>query len=629
MNKKEFKIIIISLVLFAIGLLWHHGVFDLGIHKYANKGLFLITYLLAGYRVLIHAGKNILKGKIFDENFLMAVASIGALALGQFEEAVAVMIFYSIGEFFEEYSVNKSRNSIKDLMKLRPDYANLLKSKDDVDFTVCDPDDVSVGSFLIVNPGEKVPIDGIIVKGDSSVDTSLITGESMPREVVKGDDILSGFINLSSPLIIQTTSEFEDSTISKILELVSEASTKKANIEKFITKFAKYYTPFVVISATLLCLIPTIVFGVDEFSKWVYRALLFLVISCPCAIVISVPLSFFGGIGCASKNGILVKGSNYLEALSKVKNIAFDKTGTLTKGEFNPNRINTFNGFSEDDVLYYIGNAEFYSKHPIALSIKRYYKEVMGEDLKANAEDVKDIRGKGISCKIDGKVINIGNESYMKELNNTEYVKHSEEKKPGDTVIYLLVDNKFAGSIFLSDTLKEGVKDTISELTNRHNIKTFMLTGDNEEVGKFVGSELNLSKVYGGLLPEDKVNRLEEVMASKDVTAFIGDGVNDAPVLARADIGISMGAMGSDAAIEASNIVIMEDDIEKLPFAIKIAKKTSRIAKENISFALTVKALIMLLGALGYANMWAAVFADVGVSFIAILNSMRALKFKG
>ena len=578
--------------------------------------LYAISYILVGGEVLSRAVKNILNGQVFDENFLMSLATIGAFLVKEYPEGVAVMLFYQIGELFQDMAVDHSRKSIKSLLDIRPDYANLKKG-DDIEKV--DPNKVHVGDYIIVKPGEKVPLDGIIVQGNSMVDTSNITGESVPKTVNEGDSVLSGFINNSGLLTVSVTKEFGESTVSRILDLVENASSKKAPTENFITKFARYYTPIVVVSAILLAFVPPIVLGTG-FSSWIYRALIFLVISCPCALVVSIPLGFFGGIGAASKSGILIKGGNYLEGLSQMGTAVFDKTGTLTKGVFKVTKINPEEGYTEEDILKLAALSEAYSNHPIGKSIvDAFGGEINREDIK----EYKEFSGKGVKANIFESEILSGN----KKLFNEQKVEIKEVDSYG-TVVYIAKDRKFIGSVVISDELKDDSIDTLENLKN-FGVNTVMLTGDNKKVGDKIGEILGVDKVYSELLPQDKVSILEDIIKSKGdakKVVFLGDGVNDAPVLARADIGVAMGGLGSDAAIEASDIVIMTDEPRKLITGVNIARRTKKIVKENIIFALGVKAIVLILGAFGVATMWEAVFADVGVSLIAVLNSLRALK---
>ena len=577
---------------------------------------FLIPYLVIGGDVLYKALRNIFRGHLFDENFLMGIATIGAFFVSDYAEAVSVMLFYQIGEFFQGYAVNKSRKSISSLMDIRPDYANIEINGS---LQKVEPCTISVGDRIIVKPGEKIPLDGIIKSGSSMVDTSALTGESVPREIYEGDACISGCINLNGTLDIEVTKTFGESTVSKILDLVENAGSRKSNSENFITRFAQVYTPIVVIAAALLAVLPPLLFG-GEWSSWIHKALIFLVISCPCALVISVPLSFFGGIGGASRKGILIKGSNYIEALSKVKTVVFDKTGTLTRGTFNVTEIHP-EGMSEEELLYYTVHAEAYSDHPISLSLKKAYGKVINQSIVA---ETNNMAGLGISATIENKTVLAGNAKLMKN-NNINFV---ETNTPG-TVIYVAVDIKYAGYILISDEIKETSKAAIAELKKEGICKTVMLTGDSNSIGNYVATELGIDDVHTELLPADKVEKLEQLIEAKPSNsnlAFVGDGINDAPVLARADIGIAMGSMGSDAAIESADIVLMDDNPLKISEAIKIARKTLRIVTQNIYFALSIKAIFLILGAFGIANMWEAVFADVGVSVIAILNAMRALR---
>lgn len=580
--------------------------------------LYFISYMLVGSEVLLKAGRNILKGQVFDENFLMSIATIGAFAIGEFPEGVAVMLFYQIGELFQDLAVNRSRKSIAELMDIRPDYANLKIGDNEKKVS---PADVAVGDYIIVKPGEKVPLDGIVIEGNSMVDTSALTGESVPREIEVGSTVLSGFINTNGLLVVEVTKEFGESIVSKILELVENASSKKAPTENFITKFARYYTPVVVFVAIALATIPPLIIEGAIFSNWVYKALVFLVISCPCALVISIPLGFFGGIGGASRHGILIKGGNYLEALNNVHTVIFDKTGTLTKGVFKVTEINTNTNISKDELLKYAAYAESYSNHPIALSILTAYgKEINKEDI----ESYEEILGHGIKAKVKGKEILVGNKKIM----DTEKIAYKAVETIG-TVIYVAVDRIFIGSIIISDELREDSKNAINMLKTIGINKTVMLTGDNKNVGMKVAKELEINEVYSELLPDEKVKMVElldKQKSSKGKLVFVGDGINDAPVLARADIGVAMGGLGSDAAIEAADVVLMTDEPTKLVSAIKIAKKTNRIVWQNIVFALGVKAVVLVLGVGGIATMWEAVFADVGVALIAVFNAMRAMK---
>lgn len=579
--------------------------------------LFLISYVLAGGDVVKRAIRNIFRGNVFDENFLMAIASIGAFLINEAPEGVAVMLFYQVGEAFQAYAVGESRKSIANLMNIRPDYANVKLGEE---LVKKDPDDVKIGDIIVIKPGEKVPLDGKVIDGASLLDTSALTGESVPREVLEGSDILSGFININGLITVEVTKEFEESTVSKILDLVENASSKKSKSERFITKFARYYTPIVVIIAAILAIVPPLVIEGEIFKDWIYRSLAFLVVSCPCALVISVPLSFFGGIGGSSKKGILVKGSNYLEALAQAETVVFDKTGTLTKGVFNVREVNA-KDISNDELLKYAAHAENYSNHPISLSLKRAYnKEIVNDIIK----EVEEIPGHGISAVVDGKKILAGNEKLMVKEN----IGFSEENISG-TVVHVAIDGNYAGYILIADEVKGDSAAAIKKLKELKIKQTIMLTGDNKQIGEETAKMLAIDKVYTELLPGDKVEKIEEIIYNnRGKVAYVGDGINDAPVLARADIGIAMGGLGSDAAIEAADIVIMTDEPSKIATAIKISKKTLRIATQNIVFAIGIKAFILLLSAAGYASMWAAVFADVGVTFIAVLNSFRALNVK-
>mgnify|MGYP000716580375 FL=1 len=583
--------------------------------------LYLIPYFVIGYDILRKAVKGILKGQVFDENFLMAIATVGAIGLKEFREGVAVMLFYQVGELFQSCAVGKSRKNIAALMDIRPDYANVMV---DGNLEKVDPDDVEIGTEIIVNPGEKVPIDGVVTEGSSTLNTSALTGESVPREIVCGDEIISGCINLTGVIKVRTTKGFGESTVSKILDMVENSSMKKSRSENFITRFAKYYTPIVCYSALALAILPplvSLIIGVSpEWQKWVIRALTFLVISCPCALVISIPLSFFGGIGCASTNGILVKGSNYLEALASTKYVVFDKTGTLTKGVFEVNGVFAENGFDSHELLEYAAYAENASSHPISLSLKNAY----GNKIDANKiSGIEEIAGHGVSAVVDGRKVYAGNLKLMNKIG----VKVINEHNDG-TVVYVAIDDKYAGCIVISDVIKPTTKQAIEGLKNQ-NIKTVMLTGDSKAAADRVAAEIGIDIVKSELLPADKVAEVEKLIENKnpkEKVAFAGDGINDAPVLSRADIGIAMGALGSDAAIEAADVVLMDDDPAKISLAMRIAIKTLRIVKENIVFALAIKLVCLVLGALGIANMWIAIFADVGVMVIAVVNATRALR---
>lgn len=593
------------------------------INRYLEFALYMIPYFVIGYDILRKAFLGIKNKQVFDENFLMAVATVGAIALGDYTEGVAVMLFYQIGELFQSYAVGKSRRNISELMDIRPDYANI---EVDGELRQVDPDEVEVGTVIVVAPGEKVPIDGVVTEGESSLNTSALTGESVPREVKAGDEIISGCINLSGVIRIKTTKEFGESTVSKILDLVENATSKKSHSENFISKFAHYYTPAVCYSALALAIIPPainlIIGNQAGFGTWIYRALTFLVISCPCAVVISVPLSFFAGIGGASKAGVLVKGSNYLETLSKTKYVLFDKTGTMTKGVFEVVGVHD-NTIDEKHLIELAAYAESYSTHPISKSLQAAY----GKEIdKSRISDVKEISGHGVIAKVDGKEVAAGNGKLMDMLG----IKYTECEQVG-TKVHIALDGKYAGHILISDVIKPTSKQAIAELKSAGVKKTVMLTGDASDVAKQVADELGIDEVYSELLPDDKVSKVEEYLSKKgekEKLAFVGDGINDAPVLSRADIGIAMGAMGSDAAIEAADIVLMDDDPLKIAKAIKISKKCLGIVYENIIFALGVKFVCLILGALGIANMWVAIFADVGVMVIAVLNAIRALMVK-
>lgn len=591
---------------------------------YARFGLYMIPYLVIGYDILKKAGKGILNRQIFDENFLMAVATIGAIALGDYKEGTAVMLFYQIGELFQSYAVGKSRRNISDLMDIRPDYANVEK---DGELEQVDPDEIEIGMVIVVQPGEKVPIDGVVVEGTSSLNTSALTGESVPREVSVDDEIISGCINMTGLLKIRTTKEFGESTVSKILELVENASSRKSRSENFISKFAKIYTPAVCYGALALAILPPIVrmafMGLaPEWGDWVYRALTFLVISCPCALVISIPLSFFAGIGGASREGVLVKGSSFLETLSQTKIVVFDKTGTMTKGVFEVNGIH-HSPYKDEELLEYAALAESYSTHPISKSLQRAY----GKPIDKNrVSDVEEIGGHGLTAKVDGKVVAAGNAKLMKKLG----IEYHDCSHVG-TIVHVAIDGKYAGHILISDVIKEHAAEAIAALKKSGIEKTVMLTGDAKNVADHVAAQLGIDEVCSELLPGDKVEKVEELLtkkSEKDKLAFVGDGINDAPVLSRADIGIAMGALGSDAAIEAADIVLMDDDPLKISKAIRISRKCLRIVYENIYFAIGIKVICLVLGALGIANMWFAIFADVGVMILAVLNAIRTLFVK-
>lgn len=605
---KSIKKLIASGALFLIGLISNFSI-------EIKLGIFLASYLIIGSDVLLRAARNIMRGQVFDENFLMSIATIGAFIVGEYAEAVGVMLFYQVGELFQDIAVNRSRKSISDLMDIRPDYANL---KVGADIKVVTPEEVKVGDLIVVKPGEKIPLDGKLIDGISTVDTSALTGESLPRDVVQGDDLLSGFININGLITIQVTKVFGESTVSKILDLVQNAGSKKAPTEKFITKFARYYTPAVVYSALAIALIPPLVIEGAVFSEWIYRALIFLVISCPCALVISIPLGFFGGIGGASKKGILIKGSNYLEALNTVDTIVFDKTGTLTKGVFNVVKIVPSEDRTEEELLETAAYAESYSTHPIGLSIIRAYKKTVDKSL---IDSTEEIPGHGLKVVAGGREILVGNIKLMK----MEDISYDSADVDG-TIVHVAVDKKYAGYIVIADELKNDSKEAIKRLKDLGIKKTIMLTGDSKGTGEKIGRELGLDKIYAELLPADKVEKFEELETNKSEKSniiYVGDGINDAPVLARADIGIAMGGLGSDAAIEAADIVIMTDEPSKIADAFNVARKTRKIVWQNIIFALGIKGIFLIMGAFGIATMWEAVFADVGVAVIAILNSMR------
>ena len=613
MKKRGIKIII-SAILFVLALVITFS------NEWINNGLFIISYLVVGFEILKKAVRNIFRGKVFDENFLMAVATIGAFAIGEFPEAVAVMLFYQVGELFQSYAVDKSRKSIASLMDIRPDYANIEK---DGKIEKVDPDEVKIGDIIIVKTGEKIPLDGVIIEGRSSLDTMALTGESVPRVVKTEDEVLSGCINKDGLLKIRVTKEFGESTVSKILDLVENASSKKSKSENFITKFAKYYTPTVVIIAVLLAFIPPIILkDFNTFSVWLYRALSFLVVSCPCALVISIPLSFFGGIGGASKMGILIKGSNYLEALANTEIVVFDKTGTLTEGIFEVQDIYA-EGIEKDELLRIVAHAENYSNHPIAKSVKKAYNKEIDEKIIKNPQELS---GKGIWAKIDEKDILVGNEKLMLE----EKIDFKKCDEVG-TILYVAIDKKYVGYVLIADKIKQDSPKTIRELKAMNIKETVMLTGDKKEVGEYVAKKLNMDKVYTELLPDGKVEKVEELLKQKSENGklvFVGDGINDAPVLTISDIGVAMGGLGSDAAIEAADIVIMTDETSKISKAINLSKKTMRIVRENIIFAIFVKIAVLVLTAFGASTMWEAVFADVGVSVIAIINALRMLNIK-
>ena len=612
MKKKGIKIII-ALILFLIALIIDFG------NVWINNVIYIIAYIIVGFEIVRKALRNITRGKVFDENFLMTVATIGAFGIGEFPEAVAVMLFYQVGELFQSYAVDKSRKSIASLMDIRPDYANIEK---DGKLEKVDPDEVKIGDIIVVKPGEKIPLDGTVVEGKTNLDTKALTGEPMPREAKQGDDVISGCINLNGLIKVKVTKEFGESTVSKILDLVENASSKKSKSENFITKFAAYYTPIVVIIAVILAIVPPLVIPGAEFLDWIYRALSFLVVSCPCALVISIPLSFFGGIGGASKMGILIKGSNYLEALANTEIVVFDKTGTLTEGDAKVQKIEA-EGISKEELLEITALAENFSNHPIALSIKSEYNKPIDEKRIVKTQE---LTGRGIKATIDEKEVLVGNEKLMKE----EKIDYKECTDAG-TALYVAIDKKYVGYILIADSIKKDSKKAIQNLKKNAIKQTVMLTGDRKQVGEVVAKELGIDKVYTELLPDGKVEKVEELLKEKSPKgklAFVGDGINDAPVLAISDIGIAMGALGSDAAIEAADVVLMTDEPSKIVDAIHLSKKTMRIVKENITFAILVKVIVLILSAFGLSTMWEAVFADVGVSIIAIINALRVLRVK-
>lgn len=625
MNKAQKKLFI-RIIITAVMLVGFHF---MPIEGWARFAIYLIPYLIIGYDIIINAFKGILNRQIFDENFLMTLATIGAIAValyksGDYTEAIAVMFFYQIGELFQSYAVDRSRKNISDLMDIRPDYANIEVNGQ---LEKVDPYDVELGNIIVVQPGEKVPLDGVVVEGSASLDASALTGESVPIEVSKGVEIISGCVNLDGVLKVRATKEFDDSTVSKILEMVENAGFRKAKAENFISKFARVYTPIVCLSAVLLAVLPPVVRMqfmnlTPDWSTWVYRALIFLVISCPCALVVSIPLSFFAGIGGASREGILVKGANYLETLSKASYVVFDKTGTLTHGVFEVNAVH-HNVISEEDLIEYAALVESASSHPISKSLQQAYGKVID---RSRVSDIKEISGHGITGKVDGKTVAAGNDKLMTKL-GIDYIPCSSV----GTIVHIAIEGDYEGHIVISDAIKEESKEAIEALKQAGVKKTIMLTGDRDEVAQKVGSELKIDEIYGELLPQDKMQHLEIMLDTKksnETVAFVGDGINDAPVLARADVGIAMGAMGSDAAIEAADVVLMDDDPIKISKAIRIFRKCMRIVHQNMVFAIGVKLLVLVLGAIGYANMWFAIFADVGVMIIAVLNAMRALFVK-
>lgn len=618
-QRKMLKRIIITTVLYiALTIADHLNVYKIFNNQFIELFLYVIPYIIISYDIIRKAFKNMKHGQVFDENFLMVVATVAAFCVQEFSEAVAVMLLYQVGELFQGYAVGKSRQSISSMMELCPEYANI---EDDGKLVQVDPEDVEPGMIITVKPNERIPLDGIVVEGNSLIDTSALTGESVPRRVREGSEIVSGCINGKGILKIEVTKVFEDSTVAKILELVENASNKKAKVENFITRFARVYTPAVTISAAILAIIPPLILGTN-FVPWIQRACIFLVVSCPCALVISVPLGFFGGIGAASKIGVLVKGSNYLEALSKVETIVFDKTGTLTKGEFKVTNVIPENG-TKEELLEIAALGEGYSNHPIAASIRNSYKNTLSMD---RVTETEELSGLGIKTKIDGKVVYLGNEKLMHQLK----ISYKKDASVG-TVVYISRENVFMGAIIISDTIKDGAVKAIDEIKRCGVKNCTMLTGDRKEAAKAIADHLHLNSFHAELMPQDKVMITEQLLEKqndKEKLAFVGDGINDAPVLMRSDIGIAMGSMGSDAAIEAADIVIMDDDIDKIPKTIRLARKTIRIVTQNIVFCLTIKALVLILGVFGAANMWMAIAGDVGVSIIAIINSMRTLNVK-
>ena len=610
--KEELRKIIISAILLAIALIVPFS------NIWINRAIFIISYIIVGFEVIKEGIENIKEGEIFGEELLMAIATIGAFAIGDFAEAVAVMLFFEVGELLEDYAVDKSKKSISELMDIRPDFANVLKEGK---AQKVNPADVKIGEQIVVKPGEKVPLDGKVIEGTAMLDTMALTGESVPRRINIGEKILSGCINKDGVIKVEVQKEFGESTVTKILDLVENASNKKSKSENFITKFAKYYTPTVVIIAFILAILPPIILEGETFAKWIYRALSFLVVSCPCALVISIPLGFFGGIGGASRKGILIKGSNYLEALSKTGIVVFDKTGTLTKGVFKVQKVCPIQDISSEELIEIVAFAENYSNHPIAKSVKEAYRKNIDE---SKITKVNEISGHGISANIDGKEVLVGNEKLMIEKG----IKYEKCVEVG-TILYVVINNQFAGYILISDEIKDDSVKTIKDLKKNKIRKTVMLTGDRKEVAEDVAKKLEIDEVYSELLPDGKVKKVEEMIkekSEKEKLAFVGDGINDAPVLALSDIGIAMGGLGSDSAIEAADIVLMTDEPSKINEGIALSKKTMRIVKENIIFAILVKVLVLALSAMGIATMWEAVFADVGVSVIAILNALRVLR---
>ena len=612
MKKKGIKIII-SLILFIIAFLMNFN------NVWINNGIYILAYIIVGFEIIKEAVENIIKGKVFDENFLMTIATIGAFGIGEFPEAVAVMLFYQVGELFQSYAVDKSRKSIASLMDIRPDYANVERNGI---IEKVDPYDVEIDEIIVIKPGEKVPLDGKVVEGKSCLDTKALTGESLPKEIMEESEVLSGCINLNGVIKVKVSKKFAESTVSKILDLVENASSKKSKSENFITKFAHYYTPIVVIIAVILAIVPPLIIQDASFSDWLYRALSFLVVSCPCALVISIPLSFFGGIGGASKMGILIKGSNYLEAIANTEIVVFDKTGTLTEGVFEVQKVNPI-GISEEELLKIAAFAENYSNHPISLSVKKAYNKEIDEKQIINVEEIP---GYGIIAKIGENDVLVGNEKLMKE-HKIEFTKCSEI----GTILYVALNQKYVGYILIADKIKDDSEKAIKTLKKNNVKQIVMLTGDRKNVGESVAKKLGIDKVYTELLPDGKVKKVEELLkekSEKGKLAFVGDGINDAPVLALADIGIAMGGLGADSAIEAADVVIMNDEPSRIVNAINLSKKTMRIVKENIIFAILIKVIVLILSACGLSTMWEAVFADVGVSIIAILNALRVLRVK-
>ena len=617
-QKKMLRKIIVAAVFYIIAIIISKLGFQYS--KLVSFAVFIVAYIIVGKDVLLKAFSNIKRGKVFDENFLMTIATVGAIIIGEYPEAVGVMLFYMVGEFLQSLAVNKSRKSISDMMDIRPDYANLIKEDGSVE--TVDPYDVEIGAKIQIKAGEIIPLDGIVVSGKAMLDTSALTGESVPRSVNVGDHVYSGSINKDGLLSLEVTKEFGESTASKILDLVENAAAKKSKTENFISKFAGVYTPIVVFAALALAIIPPFIFPDTGFTTWIYRALTFLVVSCPCAFVIAIPLSFFSGIGASSKIGVLIKGSNYLELLSDIKTFVFDKTGTLTAGVFEVVKIYP-NNVSDKELLENAALAEEYSSHPIAVSIKKAYEEMKEEsgNLSERLSDLTEVAGQGISIKVDGETVLVGNDKLMTS-NNIEFEKCDDF----GTIVYVAKNNIFLGTIVINDRIKETSRESLAALKNIGIQKNVMLTGDTKEVADIVAREVGLDYAYAQLLPQDKVDKLEEILAEKNTTAYVGDGINDAPVLARADVGIAMGGIGSDAAIEAADVVIMDDNLDNIVRGIKVAKRTMSIAKQNIAFAIGVKVIFLLLAAIGFSTMWEAVFADVGVTVLCIINAMRNLQ---